>query len=96
MQITLSFYRAEREQMDEIRIAAEKKVLQQRHKQNIDEAAKTIQTVSKYTFDMLNTDDETDDESNPKPGQPTPPEWSLRKSRFVRLDFFFVYILFNQ
>lgn len=28
---------------------------------------------------MLNTDDETEDEAHPKPGRPTPPEWSLRK-----------------
>ena len=32
-----------------------------------------------YSFDMLNTDDETDDESRPSAKRPPIPEWSLSK-----------------
>lgn len=32
-----------------------------------------------YSFDMLNTDDETDDESRPSSKRPPIPEWSLSK-----------------
>lgn len=86
----MSYYRAEREQFDHIRIAAEKKALQERPKQNIVVATKKKPAKSKYTFDMLNTDDETDDETNPKQGRPTPPEWSLGKFNIqsVRSGFF--------
>lgn len=77
--------------MDLIRIAAEKKALQQRLKQNIIVAAKKKPATSKYVFEMLNTDDETDDESNPKPGRPTPPDWSLRKHSTLARDLVVVF-----
>lgn len=36
-----------------------------------------------YSFDMLNTDDETDDESRPSTKRPPIPEWSLSKIFFI-------------
>lgn len=68
--------RLAKEKKDHLRVVTEKKALQLQLKQNI-VAAKNKPGV--YSFDLLNTDDETEDESNPKPGRPSPPEWSLRK-----------------
>lgn len=78
--------------MDNIRIATEKKALQKGLKQNNVSAAKKKPASSKYTFDMINTDDETDDESRSKLGRPTPPEWSLRK--FIAAGVFLFIIIF--
>lgn len=75
--------RKEREQMDLQRIQVEKQVMQQKLKLNqqaMSKAAKSAKpTAGRYCFEMLNTDDETDDESHPVAGRPLPPSWSLRK-----------------
>lgn len=39
-----------------------------------------------YSFDMLNTDDETDDESRPSAKRPPIPEWSLSKFNCIHLS----------
>lgn len=80
--------RKERQQLDLQRsIEAEKAALKQQQLQNklaLQQMAKK-KPVSKYTFDMLNTDDDTDDESHPKAGRPPPPRWSVRKYFTARI-----------
>lgn len=72
--------RKEREHIEQ-RILAEKNAMQLKLKQNL-LAKKQTQTTNKYTFEMLCTDDETDDEDKHKnPNRPKPPQWSLRTQR---------------
>lgn len=71
--------RKEREHLDQQRVQAEKLQLQQKMKLNM-QAAMSKKVPTKYTFDMLNTDDDTDDEANPVANRPRPPEWSTRKT----------------
>jgi hypothetical protein len=52
-------------------------------------AKKKVQVKNVYSFDMLNTDDSTDDESNLARKRPEPPQWS--KSIIL---FFCCYIIF--
>lgn len=70
--------RKEREHIDQQRALAEKNAMQQKMKLA---TSKQTHNPHKYTFDMLRTDDETDDEdSNSKTNvRPKPPQWSLRK-----------------
>lgn len=70
--------RKEREQLDLQRIQVEKLAMQQKFKHNQLEKARKVPQ-NKYTFDMLNTDDETDSDDRPASGRPPPPEWSIRK-----------------
>lgn len=70
--------RKEREHIDQQQRALdEKNALQLKMKQ----AASKQHNPSKYTFDMLRTDDETDDEEarGKNNARPQPPQWSLRK-----------------
>lgn len=72
--------RKEREHIDQQRALAEKNVLQQKMKLA---ASKQTQNPNKYNFDMLRTDDETDDEdvNNKNTVRPKAPQWSLRKKQ---------------
>lgn len=47
-----------------------------------------------YSFDMLNTDDETDDESRPSSKRPPVPEWSLSKFESTKASQRFSNLLF--
>lgn len=69
----------ERDQMLNKKIADEKAYLE-----NLKQAKKE-EPKSLYTFDMLQTDDSTDDEETPstnRSDRPAPPAWSLRKFFF--------------
>lgn len=66
----------ERDQMLSKKIAEEKAYLDN-IKQHKKEDPK-----SSYHFDMLQTDDSTDDEGTVRPNRPQPPAWSLRKFIF--------------
>lgn len=77
--------RKERELLDTQRIQAEKLAMQQKLKQNM-LAQQARKKTTKYNWDLLHTDDETDDENNVVDGRPGPPEWSLSKcSRLITL-----------
>lgn len=52
--------------------------MQLKLKKNI-EAENRHNALPQYGFDMLHTDDETDDESKITKNRPQPPEWSARK-----------------
>lgn len=71
--------RKEREHIDQQRALAEKNALQLKMKQAM--ASKPTFNANKYTFEMLRTDDETDDEdvNGKNHVRPKPPQWSLRK-----------------
>lgn len=78
LKIHILYYRGEREQLDHKRNVAEKKV--------------PLPHSSKYTFEMLNSGDETDEETpHPKPGRPTAPEWSLSKLKPLAANPGFLY-----
>lgn len=73
----------ERDQVLTKKIADEKAYLDQ-IKQNKKEELKPV-----FTFDMLETDDSTDDEetvSKNRPNRPAPATWSLRKFRYGSYD----------
>lgn len=73
--------RREFEQREAVRIANEKLAMQQQLAHNIQLAAanKKPPTSQASKFDMLLTDDETDDESKVHSGRPPVAEWSTRK-----------------
>lgn len=80
--------RKEKEHADNERINKEKQVMQLKLKKNLDVGNKMSNHSPQYGFDMLQTDDETDDESKLSKKRPQAPEWSLRKLKlFYILNF---------
>lgn len=89
--------RKEREHIDQQRILAEKNALQLKMKAA---ASKPIVNPNKYSFDMLRTDDETDDEDVKSNVRPKPPQWSLRKKSTFQMyfhskEFIFIFVVFS-
>lgn len=65
---------------DSLHLKMQKQLLLDRSLQKKKEESKNT-----YDFDMLHTDDETDDESKPSKTRPPAPEWS--KSKFTEIHF---------
>lgn len=77
---------------DSLHVKMQKQMmLEKSREQKKAEVAKKAHDKNAYSFDMLNTDDSTDDESNLAKKRPEPPAWCKSKSHIK-----FIYLLLTE
>lgn len=71
----------DRKERENMKILTEQKALQEMKQKRIEMAAQQLKKDA-YNFDMIESDDSTDDESKNTHKRPPPPPWSLSHKRF--------------
>lgn len=78
---------------DSLQIKMQKQIMSEKslHREhNKPETSKKHHDKNTYSFDMLNTDDSTDDEGNLAKKRPDPPSWSKSKFIFFVINFLLI------